>query len=169
MGRPEPPATRVVLLASLAVVVVAVDQATKAWARTSLGGGKVVGVLGPALSLRLVYNPGGALGIASGATWLLTFVAIGVVVVAVAQARRIRSLAWAIVLGLGLGGAVGNLVDRLASPPAFGTGEVTDFIAYGRLFVGNVADIAIVGAAIGAAILAARGIRLDGTREEQAR
>jgi signal peptidase II len=50
-----------------------------------------------------------------------------------------------------MGGAVGNLIDRLTADPGFGVGHVTDFIAYGTWFVGNVADIWIV---LGAALLA---------------
>ena len=47
-------------------------------------------------------------------------------------------------LGMVLGGAVGNLVDRLGNPPAIGQGHVTDFLAYGSLFVGNIADVFVV-------------------------
>lgn len=60
------------------------------------------------------------------------------------SARR-RGIRWGITLGLILGGAVGNLVDRLVNPPSFGRGHVTDFIACGNLFVGNVADVLVVG------------------------
>lgn len=65
--------------------------------------------------------------------------------VTIGFARRLRGVRWGIVLGLALGGAVGNLVDRLVNPPSFGQGHVTDFIAYGDLFVGNVADVLVVG------------------------
>ena len=52
-------------------------------------------------------------------------------------------LRWGVALGLVLGGAVGNLVDRLVNPPSFGQGHVTDFLAYGNLFIGNLADVAL--------------------------
>ena len=64
----------------------------------------------------------------------------------VVAARRIGSAAWAWALGLLLGGALGNLTDRLSANPGPGRGHVVDFIDYFGLFIGNVADIAIVGA-----------------------
>ena len=76
-----------------------------------------------------------------------------------------RVLGWAVALGLLLGGALGNLVDRLVREPGFARGEVVDFIAYANWFVGNVADIAIVAAAVLVVILAALGVHIDGTRD----
>src|SRR3546814_3639277 len=64
--------------------------------------------------------------------------------ITVGFAVRLRGVRWGIALGLILGGAVGNLVDRIMNPPSFGQGHVTDFIAYGDLFVGNIADILVV-------------------------
>ena len=66
------------------------------------------------------------------------------IVVIVRASRRIGSCGWAVALGLLLGGALGNLVDRLVREPGLARGEVVDFIAYANWFVGNVADIAIV-------------------------
>ena len=73
------------------------------------------------------------------------------------------SVDWLAALGLLLGGALGNLTDRLFREPGFGRGHVVDFIDY-RVFIGNVADIAIVTAACLVALLSVRGIALDGTR-----
>jgi signal peptidase II len=81
------------------------------------------------------------------------------------SARRLGSGVWALALGLLLGGALGNLTDRLLREPGFGRGHVVDFIAYGSLFIGNVADIAIVVAAVLVALLAVRGTTLDGGHE----
>ncbi len=78
---------------------------------------------------------------------------------------KIRSRAWAITLGLLLGGAIGNLIDRLFRYPGFAHGHVVDFIGYWNWFTGNVADIAIVVAAVMLALLSVRGIGLDGRRE----
>ena len=64
------------------------------------------------------------------------------VLLAVAAARA-RTGWWAMGIGLILGGAIGNLIDRLFSPPGFGVGHVTDFLAYGNLFIGNLADVAL--------------------------
>ena len=149
----------------VAVVVAVLDQATKAWALGALEPGVRRPVIGGLLGLQLTSNPGAALSIATGMTWVLTVIAVVVVVVVVRAARRIASTGWAITFGLLLGGAVGNLVDRLVRAPGPLRGEVVDFIAYGRLFIGNVADIAIVVAAGMVAVLVARGVRLNGTRE----
>jgi signal peptidase II len=78
--------------------------------------------------------------------------------------RRLGSRGWAVALGMLLGGAVGNLADRLAREPGFGRGHVVDFLDYAGFFVGNVADIAIVAAAALIVLLSLRGVGLDGRR-----
>lgn len=153
------------LLAVTAVVVLALDQVTKALALAALEPGERVALLGDLLGLRLVYNPGAALGLASGMTWLLTVVAVGVVIAIIRMSRKLASTAWALALGLLLGGALGNLTDRLLRAPGFPEGHVVDFIDYWTWFVGNVADIAVVAAAVLIALLAFRGIGVDGTRD----
>jgi signal peptidase II len=165
-----PPARRrrlVATLVALAAVTLVLDQATKAWALAGLDEGVRHPVLGDLLGLQLLFNPGAALGLATGTTWLLTVVAITVVVVIIRVARRLGSTGWTIALGLLLGGALGNLVDRLIRDPGVFMGHVVDFIAYGDLFVGNVADIAIVAAAGLLMLLSLLGVRLDGTRERR--
>ena len=67
-------------------------------------------------------------------------------------------------LRLLLAGALGNLADRFFREPGPGRGHVVDFIDYHGLFVGNVADIAIVAAAVLVGLLGLRGIGLDGAR-----
>jgi signal peptidase II len=155
----------VAVLVALAVVTLVLDQATKAWALATLDEGVRHPVLGDLLGVQLLFNPGAALGLATGTTWLLTVVAVVVVVVIVRVSRRLGSRGWTIALGLLLGGALGNLTDRMIRDPGVARGHVIDFIAYGDLFVGNVADIAIVAAAGLLMILSLRGVRLDGTRE----
>nr|WP_240675525.1 signal peptidase II [Cellulomonas endophytica] len=154
------------LLTALALGVLAVDQATKVWALGALQEGVRRPLVGDLLGLQLVYNPGAALSIATGMTWLLTLVAVVVVLVVVRAVRRIGSTGWAVALGLLLGGAVGNLLDRLFRDPGFPEGHVVDFLAYGSLFVGNVADIAIVAAAVLVVLLSLRGTGLDGRRTD---
>ncbi len=154
----------VLLLVALALVVVALDQATKVWALSALTEGERTPLLGDLLGLTLVFNPGAALSIATGMTWILTLAALAVTVVVLRVASRLGSRAWAVALGLLLGGAVGNLIDRVFREPGVGRGEVVDFIAYADWFVGNVADIAIVVAAGLMILLGLRGIALDGTR-----
>lgn len=150
----------------LALVVVAVDQATKAWALSALTEGERTPLLGDLLGLTLVFNPGAALSIATGMTWILTLAALAVTVVVLKVSARLGSRTWTVALGLLLGGAVGNLIDRIVREPGLARGEVVDFIAYADWFVGNVADIAIVAAAGLMVLLGMRGIALDGTRHD---
>jgi signal peptidase II len=162
------PARRRSLVAAtgvLAAVVLATDQLTKWWAESALTvGDDPVPLLGELLQLRLIYNSGAALGIGTGMTWLLTIIVVVVVVVIVRMIGRIGSRGWAAALGLLLGGAVGNLVDRLAREPGVARGYVVDFIDYAGFFVGNVADIAIVAAAVLIGVLSVVGIGVDGRR-----
>jgi signal peptidase II len=152
-------------LAALAVAVVAVDQASKAWALRVLGQGEVVELLGHALRLQLSRNSGAAFSLGSGMTWVFTVLAAAVTVGVAVVARKVTSRAWALTLGLLLGGAVGNLVDRLVRQPGFGRGHVVDFIGYGDFFIGNVADIAIVGAMVLVVVGVIRGVPLSGAGE----
>lgn len=131
-----------------AAAVVLIDQASKAAALTWLDEPTRIPLLGDFLGLQLAFNPGALLSLGSGATWLITLVSIAAVMVLVVAAFRSRTAGWAVGIGLILGGAVGNLIDRLFSPPAFGRGHVTDFLAYGELFIGNLADVALGAGAI---------------------
>jgi signal peptidase II len=150
---------------ALAAGVLLVDQLTKWWALSALTVGERIDLLGDLLGLTLVFNDGAALSIGSGGyTWALTIVVVVVVVVIVRAMRRIGSRGWAVALGLLLGGALGNLLDRFFREPGFARGEVVDMIAYANFFVGNVADIAIVVAAGLIIVLSFRGIGIDGTR-----
>ena len=164
---PPPSGSRVLIIwtAVLAAVVLAADQLTKWWAESALVvNAPTIPVLGDLLGIRLIYNPGAALSIASGYTWILTIVVVVVVVFIIRAIGRLGSRGWAVALGLLLGGAVGNLVDRLAREPVFARGHVVDFIDYAGFFVGNVADIAVVSAAVLIVLLSLRGIGLDGKR-----
>jgi len=153
------------LVVVLALVVLGIDQLTKWRALETLVQGRRIDLFGSLLGLELVFNPGAALSIATGMTWLLTLVAAVVVVVVARASRRLGSTTWAVAFGLLLGGALGNLIDRFFREPGPARGEVVDFIAYGNWFVGNVADIAIVVAAVLVVLQTLRGVRLDGTRE----
>lgn len=153
------------LVVALAVGVLVVDQLTKWRALATLVPGERRDLVGSLLGLELVFNPGAALSIATGMTWVLTIIAALVVVVVARASRRLGSRVWAVAFGLLLGGALGNLLDRFFRPPAPARGHVVDFIAYGNWFVGNVADIAIVVAAALVVLQTVRGVRLDGGRE----
>ena len=148
----------------LAALVILVDQATKIWAVAQLEGEPTIELLGRWLHLTFIRHEGAALGIGSGYTWILTIVVIVVVVFILRSMRRIGSRGWAVALGLLLGGALGNLIDRIFRAPGVAQGHVVDFIGYGDLFIGNVADIAVVGAAVMIAILSIQGIGIDGQR-----
>lgn len=157
----HPGASRAALLLGVAALTLAADQGTKAWALHALGDGQPRQLIGSLLSLRLIANPGAAFSMAAGQTWIITLVAVAVGVFVATQVRRIRNTWWALGIGLILGGLLGNLGDRLFRPPSFGQGHVVDFIDYAGFFIGNVADIAIVGAAGLMVLLSARGVPYD--------
>jgi signal peptidase II len=157
------------LLVVVAVVSYAADQLTKIWALAALVPGDPVDIVGEYIRLNLIRNPGAAFSIGNGATWVLTLIAFAVLVFILVTARRLGSVGWAWALGMLLGGSVGNLTDRMLREPGPGRGHVVDFIDYFGLFIGNVADIFIVGAAILIALLAVRGIGVDGVRPERGR
>lgn len=149
---------------ALATAWVGLDQLVKVWAEATLTPGEPVPVVGELLQLRLVYNPGAAFSMATNATALLTVLATAVSGYIIWSARRLGSRGWAVGLGLLLGGAVGNLVDRLVRAPGPGRGHVVDMFALPNFPVFNVADIGITCAAVIIALLALRGIGPDGSR-----
>ena len=162
--RPGRPSLHMSVLWIVALAVVVVDQAAKAWATGALADGRRIDVMGGALGFVLVRNPGAAFSFATGQTWIFSIVAIVVTAIVVRVSKRLGSMWWAVTLGLVLGGAVGNLIDRLARAPGIFRGHVVDFIDYGGLFVGNIADIAIVGAAVAIVGLSLIGLEVDGSR-----
>lgn len=131
----------------VAVAVVALDQATKQIALSTLDRGQQYPLIGDLLSLKLVFNSGAAFSLGRDYTWILTAVAVVVTALLVYYARRAQSTPVVWLFGVALGGAIGNLIDRMFRAPGVGEGHVVDMINYGNQFVGNVADIAIVGAA----------------------
>jgi signal peptidase II len=144
----------------VAAAVVLVDQLTKQWALANLQEGVQKPILGEFLSLELVFNDGAAFSFGAGYTWVLTLLALAVTAGIIFYSRRAQSTFAAVLFGIGLGGAVGNLIDRLFRAPSFGQGHVVDMINYNNWFVGNVADIAIVGAALVFVIMGVAGKRV---------
>ena len=132
---------------AVGAAAVAVDQATKALARTELSESERIPLLGDLLGLQLAFNPGTVMSLGSGATWLLTLISSIAVIVLAVLATRARSVGWAVGIGLVWGGAIGNLIDRLFGYPELARGWVTDFLAYGDLFIGNIADV-VLGAGV---------------------
>ena len=153
------------LLAVIALTVLALDQGTKYLVLNGLNENELVPVLGELLQFRLVKNPGAAFSLLSGSTWIFAIAASVVVVFIILFARRIRSLSWATVFGLLLGGTTGNLTDRLFREPGFGVGHVIDFIQIPVLpAIFNIADVGIVSAMGLFILLTIRGVGLDGIR-----
>ena len=141
----RPPRRALGIALAVAGLGLVLDQGTKALAACPPPAGRP-GPAGRATCCRLslIYNPGAAFSLGSGMTWIFAVVGVLAAAATIIFAVRLRGVRWGIALGLILGGAVGNLIDRLVNPPSFGHGHVTDFIAYGDLFVGNVADILVV-------------------------
>lgn len=143
-----PPRRRLRLLLTVAAAVLVVDIVTKVVAVELLTPGVPVPIIGDTVTWTLVRNSGAAFSMATGYTWVLTLVAMGVVVGIIWMGRRLLSPWWAVGLGMILGGALGNLVDRFFRSPGPLRGHVVDFLSIGWWPVFNVADPAVVGGAI---------------------
>lgn len=155
---------RLPLLLMIAAVLFAFDLLTKCLAVALIEPGESVPIIGDFARFTLVRNPGAAFSMATGMTWLLTLIAVAVVIGVIRIGRTLRSLWWAIGLGMVLGGALGNLVDRFFRSPGPLQGHVVDFVAIGWWPVFNVADSAIVCGAILLVALTVFGFEPDGTR-----
>jgi signal peptidase II len=128
-----------------------------------------VRVLGGLVYLSFTRNSGAAWSIGSDYTFIFPIFAIGVAFWILFMARKLRSLAWAVALGLVLGGALGNLLDRLFRTPGGISGHVVDFLSlfapYGQRFpIFNVADMALSFGVVLAILLEYSGRMRDGTR-----
>ncbi len=162
---PEP---RIKTLGILAGIVLAVDVLTKVLSVAFLERSEPIKLFGGVLYLTFVRNPGAAFGLAEGMTWILALIALGVVGFILWIARNLRSTGWAVGLGLVLGGAVGNLADRLFREPGPMRGHVVDFLSlfdpFGQVWpVFNVADMAIVCGGATIIVLALMQHDYDGT------
>ncbi len=156
------------LLFGVAAVLLAADVFTKIAAVAALENQPPMKLFGGAVYLVLVRNPGAAFSLATGLTWLLALLAIAVVGVIVWLAPKLRSTGWAIGLGLVLGGACGNLGDRLFRAPGPLRGHVVDFVSLfapdGSVWpVFNVADSSIVCGGILVVLMSLLGRDYDGT------
>jgi signal peptidase II len=147
---------------STALIVLTLDIVSKVTVVATLSDRPPVRTLGGFLTLLVSRNPGAAFSIGTSMTLVFSAIAIGVIVVILRTSRRIRSIPWAITLGLLLGGATGNLTDRIFRYPGLFRGYVVDWIEVPHWPVFNLADSAIVCGGILVVLLSARGIRLDG-------
>jgi signal peptidase II len=165
-GPPEPgQPRRLAVLLTIAACVYLADVISKVIVVATLTPLQPVRLLGGFLQFTLLRNGGAAFSFGTSMTVVFTLIAVGVIVFILRTSRRLRSLPWAITLGLLLGGATGNLTDRLLRSPGIFRGEVVDWIQVPHWPVFNLADSAIVCGGLLAVLLATRGIRLDGTRE----
>lgn len=165
------PTTAGIVIAILAVVVLAVDQFTKYLALENLPYEQRVPVWGDVLQFFLTRNSGAAFSLGEGVTWVFTIIlALAAIIIVSLAVTRVRGRLWTIVLGLLLGGILGNLTDRLFREPGFAVGHVVDFIYTPWMMqaIYNVADMFIVTMMISVALLVLFGVRLDGTREPRA-
>jgi signal peptidase II len=154
---------RIAVLLGVAALAYVLDLVTKLWVVTGLEGREPVDVLGRYLRLEAVRNAGAAFGFGQGMTIVFTIIAVSVIVVIFRISRKLYSLPWAVALGLLLGGAIGNLTDRVFRAPGFMEGHVVDFIAPIHFAVFNLADSAIVCGGILIVLLSFRGLDPDGT------
>jgi signal peptidase II len=158
-----PTQRRVGVLVSTALIVLALDIISKVTVVAQLSG-QSVRLLGGFLTLLVSRNPGAAFSIGTSMTIVFSVIAVSVIVVILRTSRRIRSIPWALTLGLLLGGATGNLTDRIFRYPGLFRGYVVDWIEVPHWPVFNLADSAIVCGGILAVLLSMRGTRLDGQR-----
>jgi signal peptidase II len=158
---PHTPRRRQSLLLTVAAVVLTLDVVTKVLAVKLLMPGQPVPIIGDTVTWTLVRNSGAAFSMATGYTWMLTLIASAVVVGIFWMGRRLVSTWWAIGLGMILGGAMGNLVDRFFRAPGPLRGHVVDFLSIGWWPVFNVADPSVVGGAILLVTLSALGFDFD--------
>ena len=152
----------------MAVFVIAADVISKSIVVARMADHPNIRLLGGLLTITLTRNGGAAFSIGTSMTIVFTAIAVGVIVYILRAARNLRSIGWAVALGLLLGGATGNLIDRIFRAPAPFQGHVVDWIELPHWPVFNLADSSICCAGVLVVLLALRGIRLDGTKAAQA-
>ncbi len=153
------------LFAGFAAFAYVFDQLTKLWVTATMTEGERTPVLPPLLHWYYIRNSGAAFSIGENVTWVFTIIMAAVSVAILLQLRKLGSAWWALALGLLLGGALGNLTDRLFREPSFAMGHVVDFIQLPNFAIFNIADSAVVSSVVIICLLTLRGIGLDGSRQ----
>ena len=148
---------------------VALDQISKAVVVQRYSGHEPIQVIGSVLMIDVSRNPGAAFSFAPAATAVFALLALAISAVIIRTAGRLRSVLWAISLGLILAGAVGNLIDRVVRSPGFGRGAVVDFIYVKHFATFNIADSCITCGAVLAVLLVLRGVPFAAGDEAAAR
>ncbi|MEV5984138.1 signal peptidase II [Streptomyces sp. NPDC052051] len=154
---------RILVLFAVAAVAYALDLASKLIVVAKLEHHAPVQVIGDWLRLEVIRNAGAAFSIGEAFTVIFTLIAATVIVVIIRLARKLYSLPWAIALGMLLGGALGNLTDRIFRAPSLFKGAVVDFISPKHFAVFNLGDSAIVCGGILIVLLSFLGRDPDGT------
>lgn len=170
----SPRKRRIGVVLIFAALALALDITSKALVVANLQDRGPIHVTGGFLNLILIRNSGAAFSIGEGQTWVFTVIAAGVVFVILRVSRNLRSLPWAIALGLLLGGALGNLSDRLLRSPGVGRGDVVDFLQFPTFPlvhydfpVFNLADTSIVIGGCLMVLLSFLGMQPDGSRHKE--
>lgn len=154
---------RIAVLFAVAAFAYALDLMSKMIVVAKLEHHAPIEIVGDWLRFEAIRNAGAAFGFGEAFTVIFTMIAATVIVVIARLARKLYSLPWAIALGLLLGGALGNLTDRIFRSPGVFEGAVVDFIAPKHFAVFNLADSAIVCGGILIVLLSFRGLDPDGT------
>ncbi|WP_320779394.1 signal peptidase II [Streptomyces sp. CRN 30] len=154
---------RIAVLFAVAALAYALDLISKMIVVARLEHHEPIEIVGEWLRFVAIRNAGAAFGFGEAFTVIFTVIAASVIVVIIRLARKLYSLPWAIALGLLLGGALGNLTDRIFRAPGVFQGAVVDFIAPKGFAVFNLADSAIVCGGILIVLLSFRGLDPDGT------
>ncbi len=153
------------VFALVALTLYAVDMVTKVLAVRHLDGRPDVPLVGDLLVLHLTRNPGAAFSTGTEYTVVLSCLAAAAVCVVLYLSMSVRSVLWAVGLGLLRAGVSGNLTDRVLREPGPMRGHVIDFLMLPNWPVFNIADVCINVAAGLILVQAFRGVRLDGTRD----
>ncbi|MFF8768752.1 signal peptidase II [Kitasatospora sp. NPDC015120] len=159
---------RIGVLLIIALLAFLIDLGSKLLVVARLENHAAIKVIGDVVTFQVIRNSGAAFGMGQALTVVFTMIASAVIVVIWRIARRLYSLPWAIALGLLLGGALGNLTDRLFRSPGVFRGHVVDFISVQHFAVFNLADSAIVCGGILVVLLSFRGSNPDGTVHQPA-
>ena len=155
-------ASRLTLLFVTAAVVYVADVITKVIAVAELEGERPIQIVGTLFQLDFTRNPGAAFSLGVGMTVVFSLITIGVIGAILKTAKRLGSTAWAMVFGLVLGGALGNLTDRIFRDPGFLRGHVVDFLHLKNWPIFNVADMAFTAAGVIVVVIVMRNVPLEG-------
>jgi signal peptidase II len=159
---------RIGILLAVAAFAYLLDLGSKMLVVAKLEGHDPIRVIGDLLEFQVIRNSGAAFSMGQAMTIVFTAIAAAVIVVICRLARKLYSLPWAIALGLLLGGAFGNLTDRVFRWPSVFRGEVVDFISVKHFAVFNLADSAIVCGGILVVLLSFLGTNPDGSTHREA-